>query len=375
MSFHGRMGLENFGFILFLLLLIQQGFAFKEFICSNHMLSHLFCLDYCVPRNNPTLYLKEILNNEFFGQKRAVELVENMLEVFQRSTKPISFHFAGENGIGKTFLTKLIGESLYLPGKSGLLAISGVNYQGSQKEEIARHREALFNSIVQQLQQCYSSFIVIDEAQYIHSETLIVLQQFMDEQDHVVKRDGVKVPKGKLLIGFISDFGVEGMSSSMNYEQLEALVANRTKTYWNVDPKQTQLVQYTVPFSTLNAEESENLLRHWLTTEKSLLGNVPVKMEVDDLALSWMRRSAERKFPKENVRALSKWYIQELLPKVRKSIQMKSSPTMKSASSSSPSLSSSYSIQSKSYRVQISFNLLEKQLNILVHEVIPKDSL
>src|SRR5688500_11966336 len=108
------------------------------------------------------------------------------------------------------------------------------------------HRESLFDAIVKQLEKCPRSLIVIDDVEYVHSSTLLVLQQFMDDTvPHVVKKNGVKVFKNQAFLGLISDFGREGRTIGMDFQQLEKLVIEHTRDLWDLDPKTTQLIQYT----------------------------------------------------------------------------------------------------------------------------------
>jgi len=179
---------------------------------------------------------------------------------------------------------------------------------------------------VKQIEKCPRSLIIIDEVQYIHSSTLRVLQQFMEETDYVVKKDGSRLYKNEAIIGLVSDFGREGRTKDLTLEELEELVNQHTRELWDSDPKQIQLIQYTFPFVSLSDEDLEMLLRYLITVKlpnESLFPNQVKSIQVSETALSWMRYKVRKIFPNENGRGADK-YVDRLIPKLRKAILDKS---------------------------------------------------
>lgn len=187
------------------------------------------------------------------------------------------------------------------------------------------HRRDIFNTIVSQLEKCPRSLIVIDDVQYVHSSTLMVLQQFMDDSvPYVVKRDGTRVYKNQALLGLISDFGREGRTVAMSYTELEALVQQHTQSLWDWDPKQTQLIQFTFPFVSLTDEDIQNIILHmaqtWLPQSPRFKARLS-QLTISPDALVWIAQQVRKKYPLENGRGAKKWVTKELPPLVNKHLK------------------------------------------------------
>jgi ATP-dependent Clp protease ATP-binding subunit ClpA len=167
------------------------------------------------------------------------------------------------------------------------------------------------------LETCPTSLIIIDDVQYIHSSTLVVLQQFMDNQDYIVKKDGKKVAKNRAFLGVISDFAREGLSANGTLEQLEEMVYNHMKELWDLDPKQSQLIQYIFPFASLQDNHIEDIIKfevkELLFQSDEFKGKVR-HFEITDEALKWMRINVRKKYPSENGRGVKKYVSKLLFP-------------------------------------------------------------
>jgi len=300
--------------------------------CDHYLLSYLCreCYGNCVLRKNPAESLRQILKEKFFGQKHLVREMVNMLELHQLSNVLTSFHIAGDNGCGKTYAVKLIAEALfqYDPGYS-LLRLVGSTYQGSDPETVKRHRNVLFNQITTQLKKCSHSLILIDEVEYIHSSTLLVLQQFFDNSvDYVLQSDGTKVFKNRVLIGLISDFGSEGRTQNMTFDDLQQLIYEHTLQLWSIDPRQTHLIQFTFPFTSLSDKDIENIIAYKVRHElpNNQFRHKVKKITVTDQALSLITKLVRKKFPLENGRGAEKWVLTTLVPKISEQIRGKIPP-------------------------------------------------
>jgi len=292
------------------------------------------CYAKCVLRPNPVEKMRQLLMDQFFGQDHAREYILNMLETYSEINshqKPTSFHIAGDNGVGKSYLVRLIAEALYLYNTEGLLIISGSNFQGHRPDLVELYQRTLFNMIFQHLEQCPDALIVIDEVQYVHSSTLTVLKQFLDETGFVSKIENKvkKVSTNRAIFGFISDFGQEGRTQDMSFSQLEELVIVHTSQLWDLDAKQVQLIQYTFPFVTLSNAEIENILNYTIikTIPSENLRKYHIqKVTVSPSAIIWMRQMFRKKYPLENGRGASNYMTTELLPRLRKAIADKTPP-------------------------------------------------
>lgn len=171
--------------------------------------------------------------------------------------------------------------------------------------------------------------IILDEVQYVHASTLLVLQQFLDETGYIVKRDGTKVPTTRALFGLISDFGQEGRTQGMTLEELEQLVTLHSLELWDMDPKQTHLIQYTFPFVSLTDQDLEGIIRYHLVQEipKINFGAFKItQVKVSESALQWMRTQTRKHYQMENGRGAQKYLSKYVLPKLKKSIPKLSHP-------------------------------------------------
>lgn len=135
----------------------------------------------------------------------------------------------------------------------------------------------------------------------------------MDHADHVTTKDGTKVYKKDAFLGLISDFGQEGRTENMTFEQLEQLVKDHANELWAFDPKQTQLIQYTFPFTSLYGKEDsveddevdsflpffldaemEAIIKYLITKfvpqAEKFVGSLQ-QITVSDGALQWMRHT------------------------------------------------------------------------------------
>lgn len=172
---------------------------------------------------------------------------------------------------------------------------------------------------------------MIDDAQNIHFDTLSVLQQFMDDTPYVVKRDGRRVNKNRAWLGILTDFGREGRTADMTFSQLERLVLDHSAALWDLDPKQHQLIQFTIPFQTLSDSELEEILAYLLTrqvpTSDKFKGKI-ARMVVEPSALTLMREEAQEKYPKENGRGIRKWVINTFVPRLGRALTDQPQPLL-----------------------------------------------
>jgi ATP-dependent Clp protease ATP-binding subunit ClpA len=165
---------------------------------------------------------------------------------------------------------------------------------------------------------------LIDEAEYIHSSTLLVLQQFLDNSvDYVLKSDGTKVFKNKAAIGLISDFGTEGLAENSSLEELQEMVYNQTLHLWNIDPRQAQLIQFIIPFVSLSDEDIINIVKFHVedVLPKVQFKNKVERIEITEKATKFIVKAIRKQFPKENGRAVDKWIKNNLVPKLSSAIK------------------------------------------------------
>jgi len=304
------------------------------------------CYGHCVVRDRPGIKLRELMEQKLFGQDHIIDPFVDMIDrwyarVIQGSMpgaptdkrKLTAFHIAGENGVGKSFATTLLAQTLYQYNDEGFILISGTNFEGNERSVVERHKETLFNLIAQQLEKCSKSLIIIDEVQYIHATTLRVLQQFMEpSNDYVVRPDGRKVYKSDAIIGLVSDFGREGRTKGMTLEELQQLVLQHTRELWDADTKQSQLIDYIFPFVALTDDDIERMMRYLITEVlpgERFHTNLVKTIQVSESSIRFMRYKVRKLYPNENGRGADKFIEGKLIPMIYKAIQDKSAQTGK----------------------------------------------
>lgn len=305
-----------------------EGGRKTRWICSGY-LGYLYppCLFYEPTWATADLRLNETLATRLFGQAHVVAPLSAM---FARhfapaktgsATQTTSFHLAGDNGCGKSFCVSLLAEAAFGEEReSHVLVLSGENYIGSSPQECGTHRQTLFRQIVAQLKREPWSLIVIDDVQYVHSNTLVVLQQFMDPStSYVVDDEGTPVDKSRALIGIVSDFGTEGQSLSMSFHELERLVLDHASELWGVaaNSKQLQLIQYTVPFRTLGLDAVAKVSEAVAVADIPRLVPTISRVIMSPGAAQQIALRVLQAFPHENGRGASKWILRYLLQRVR----------------------------------------------------------
>jgi len=114
----------------------------------------------------------------------------------------------------------------------------------------------------------------------------------------------------------------------MKLEELEALVVEHASQLWNIDPKQTQLIQYTFPFVSLTDEDIENILIYKISTSIPKIERFKkiTKISVSESAVKWIRYNIRKKFPNENGRGADKWISTVFIPQLGKALDDKSAP-------------------------------------------------
>jgi len=222
----------------------------------------------CPIQHNYIERLEQALK-EVFGQEEAKALVLDRIRAhnFENSAKqPTVFHFAGDNGVGKTWVAHLLAAALYKPQHkldvpSGLLYIRGNTYR--DKSVIQKAKIEIRSRIIQHLQKCPRAVIVIDEAELIHPDDICIFQEFLDTTHPQLHSDGIEVVLTQAIYIFITDFGAEGQTEGMTLDDIRALVHKEALHSWQ-DSRQTAFVSYIVPFAPVSERGRRDLINHRL---------------------------------------------------------------------------------------------------------------
>lgn len=194
---------------------------------------------------------------KLMGQERAAVLIADALRAAS-GKKPLTFHFCGENGVGKSHTALLLAEAYfaYKDKKTdmykGLLWISGKQYQmAKSEEEIKAAREYIHEQIIDHLATCPQAIIVIDEAEMMRADILRVVGAFMDDSQTTVsslKDPSKRVNTKEAIIILISDFGRDEIRTGDSWDEIAERVHRETKAILQED-LMVQRIQYHIPFS------------------------------------------------------------------------------------------------------------------------------
>jgi hypothetical protein len=253
------------------------GHAFHDLIAS------------CPIREGYKETLRGGLEKQIFGQEQAINRIVSGFQTHPDG-KPLSFHFVGDNGTGKTKTAKILAELkfskrdqdniprglLYLRGnhfRIGELkfqsndASNNTQQNGTQENQssLSRLRTLIREQLLTQLALCPESVIIIDEFELFHRRTVTVFQEFLDATYPVITYNNLKARLDKATYIFISDFGTAGMTSQMSLSEIHALVVAECARAWQ-DSKLTALLSHIVPFHPISRTGLAEFTQHLLTS-------------------------------------------------------------------------------------------------------------
>lgn len=202
-----------------------------------------------------TYFLEKTLENNLFGQEEAVKLILTAFRT-REDGKPLSFHFVGENGVGKTLASSLIGKTMFENEEDGVLYIRGNSYQSFSMDKTEENRNELRSKVLKFITKCPDGLIIIDEVERLHKETVAIFQDFLDytfTSKNEVNQFSSKVSSGNSIFIFISDFGAEGFTKNMTMKELLTAVRIESEKQWQ-NYKQIALIQHIIPFMPMQRE-------------------------------------------------------------------------------------------------------------------------
>ncbi|XP_065674114.1 torsin-1A-like [Hydra vulgaris] len=139
--------------------------------------------------------LKQNLDKNVFGQDFAIERVANAVRSHFKNKDPkaplvMSFH--GPTGTGKSFVSKLVAESLFKNGINSEFVhhkIAVQEYIDNTQHSLTKFKTELSDFIVKSVKLCKRSLFIIEEFNSLPEGLADVLTPFLDYHDKVGDQD------------------------------------------------------------------------------------------------------------------------------------------------------------------------------------------
>eukprot|EP01001_Neometanema_parovale_P007105 NODE_3425_length_1222_cov_108.072793_g3251_i0.p1 GENE.NODE_3425_length_1222_cov_108.072793_g3251_i0~~NODE_3425_length_1222_cov_108.072793_g3251_i0.p1 ORF type:complete len:365 (-),score=42.44 NODE_3425_length_1222_cov_108.072793_g3251_i0:63-1157(-) len=154
------------------------------------------------------------------GQEENLRRVISMK--LDQPDKQVNMHFAGDNGVGKTWLSRLISSAMFSKSSrlwpdagQGYYAISFNHIPETASESaLEEERKLILDQIHRALLHCPQAVILVDELQNMHWALAKALVP-------ALKGEPIKgVPSKNAIFILTSDFGHEGHASGLTVEQI-----------------------------------------------------------------------------------------------------------------------------------------------------------
>jgi ATP-dependent Clp protease ATP-binding subunit ClpA len=266
--------------------------------------------------------METLLKERIFGQDEAIQMILTAFRAHDKK-KPLTFHFAGDNGVGKSFTAKTIAESLFQYGNpssgdfEGFLYLRGEHYQGL--EHLEEYRQTITRRIVDQLVQCPNSLIVFDEVEFLAPQTVSVISAFLDDSIPTFQySDNVKCRTNEATFIVISDFGMEGRTNSMSFQQVKTLVERDSTEFW-INPKQPSVITHIIPFMPLDAKARTSAAHYQLghlVARDIFKGRNVRSLEFTTGGAEAVADLSAKAYPSQNGRGVTKYLESYVLPQI-----------------------------------------------------------
>ncbi|XP_047228651.1 torsin-1B-like isoform X2 [Girardinichthys multiradiatus] len=154
--------------------------------------------------------LKTDLESKLFGQHIASRIILKAVNGFMSNDnpkKPLVLSLHGWTGTGKTFVSKLIADSIYAEGmQSSFVHVFTSTLHFPHSEHIATYKSQLQQWVRGKVINCERSMFIFDEMDKMHPGLIDSIKQYLD---YHVKLDGVSYRKSIFI--FLSNAGGDGI--------------------------------------------------------------------------------------------------------------------------------------------------------------------
>eukprot|EP00656_Telonema_subtile_P016430 TRINITY_DN18676_c0_g1_i2.p1 TRINITY_DN18676_c0_g1~~TRINITY_DN18676_c0_g1_i2.p1 ORF type:complete len:274 (+),score=89.00 TRINITY_DN18676_c0_g1_i2:85-906(+) len=196
--------------------------------------------------------LRTLLDTELSGQSVAKAHIISALSanIFSKRRRPLTFHFSGPTGVGKSLCSSLIAKALFSSsdGSSGLICgllhkkMRGFEHRAQEGDEhkLSQAKREVEAQIAEQLDACPRSIIILDDIERLSSSFLDFLEGLLDEHfpvaSYVDKENKLKsVSTSEAVFVLISDLNEHKLSPDINHHQAIRLIRDKACLLYTSD--------------------------------------------------------------------------------------------------------------------------------------------
>lgn len=258
------------------------------------------------------LDLEKILNKKVVGQEDAIKIISQTIRRSRTGIKspnrPVgSFMFLGSSGVGKTYLAKIISETLF--GHNALARIDMsefaesfniskligapagyIGYQeGGKLSEAIKHKPY--------------AVVLLDEIEKAHPDVINLLLQILDE-GHLTDASGKKIDFKNTIIIMTSNIGLDSFnkqasigfnskeeSSSPKYDELKKHITSELKNSFK--PEFINRLDHVLIFNPLTLKNLEQIVELKINELNNRLEEKNIKLKLTPKSTKWL---AEKNF-------------------------------------------------------------------------------
>ena len=254
------------------------------------------------------MHMEEILHKRVIGQEEAVKAVAKAVRRARAGLKdpkrPIgSFIFLGPTGVGKTELSKALGEALF-GDEDAMIRVDMSEYM--EKHSVSKlvgsppgyvgYEEG--GQLTEKVRRKPYSVILLDEVEKAHADVFNILLQIMDD-GRLTDSKGRVVDFRNTVIIMTSNIGASaaqrntnlgfgGGSSTQNYDRMkERMLEELKKTF---RPEFLNRLDEIIVFHALEQEHTRKIVDLMLERVIARLAEKDIKIEVSDQARDYLAR-------------------------------------------------------------------------------------
>ena len=244
-----------------------------------------YCPQY--PTEEALRRFRDSIDNVYAGQEDAVAAISRVLthNIVANSgnpsaaggggavlkARPLLLHFTGPTGVGKTLMSTIVQNALFVTDCGVLKLQLDISYRLTSRDGKKERTDAMKRALVRQLDRCPRSLIIFDDFQFAPEIMILALREAFDEDYHAgytLSHRDYRVSTRHAIFIFCSDLEGEQrhLSVDMTMAQARAKVSELAGEQWkNVDQSSSFGKLFVsggmVPFVPLSESELRKVIR------------------------------------------------------------------------------------------------------------------